>query len=73
MGDETGVKSSFKDKFFLVCAGRRTLSISEDPDNLMSGAGSTCGWGQVVPGRQYLAGSTCLEPRGFGWLVDEHL
>ncbi len=42
MGDETGVKSSFKDKFFLVCAGRRTLSISEDPDNLMSGAGSTC-------------------------------
>ncbi len=42
MGDETGVKSSFKDKFFLVYTGRRTLSISEDPDNLMSGAGSTC-------------------------------
>ena len=41
MGDETGDKSSFKDNFFLVCAGRRTLSISEDPNNLMSGAGST--------------------------------
>lgn len=40
MSDETGVKSSFKDKFFLVCAGRRTLSISGDPDNLMSEAGS---------------------------------
>ena len=61
MGDETGVKSSFKDKFFLVCAGRRTLSISEDPDNLMSGAGST--W-QVVPARSH--GGNLLTSLGFG-------
>ncbi len=58
MGDETDVKSSFKDKFFLICTGRRTLSISEDPDNLISGVDSTCSWGQVV-----LTGNTCPEPQ----------